>query len=69
MDREIKRHQAAAEVVANKASTKQMKSHEAAMAAHLAQHAMATALTARATMEEAIATGHAASDAMTSVGD
>jgi len=37
------------------------------MAAHLAQHAMATALAARATTEEAISTGHAASEAVTGV--
>ena len=36
-----------------------METHEAAMAAHLAQQAMAAALAAGATQDEAIAAGHA----------
>ena len=47
----------AAEAAA-KATTDQDKAdHEAAMAAHMAQHAMATSLAAGATNEEAIAAG------------
>ena len=38
------------------------------MAAHLAHQAMAVALAARATTEEAVAVGHAASAAATGVG-
>ncbi len=45
-----------------------MEAYEAAMAAHLAQHAMAAALAARATPEESIATGQAASEAVTGAG-
>ena len=45
-DREIRRHHAAAETAANKAATKQMEAQEAAMAAHLAEQAMAAALAA-----------------------
>ena len=64
---EIKRRHAATEAAPNMASTKQMKAHEAAMAAHLAQQAIKNALAARATTEEAIAAGLAASDAVTGV--
>ena len=54
--RELKRHQVAGEVDANKAAKDQDKAdHEAAMAAHMGQHAMATTLADRATNEEAIA--------------
>jgi hypothetical protein len=42
-----------------------MEAHEAAVAAHLAQHAMAAALAAGATPKEAYAAGQAASDAFT----
>ena len=42
-----------------------MEAHEAAMAAHLAQQAMATALAAGATQDEAIATGQATMEAAT----
>ena len=45
-----------------------MEAHEVAMAAHLAQHAMAASLAAVATTEEAIATGQAASDEVTGAG-
>jgi len=45
-----------------------METHEATMATHLAQHAMATTLVACATPEEAIAAGHAASSAITGAG-
>ena len=38
------------------------------MAAHLAQQAMAAALAARATNEEALAAGHAAMEAATGAG-
>jgi hypothetical protein len=65
---EIKRRHAATEAAPNMASTKQMKAHEAAMAAHLAQQAIKNALAARATTEEAIAAGLAASDAVTGIG-
>ena len=46
----------------------QIESHEAAMAAHLAQHAKAAALAARATHVKAIAAGHAAMEAATGAG-
>ena len=42
-----------------------MEAHESAMAAHLAQQAMAAALAARATHDEAIVAGHAAMEAAT----
>ena len=42
-----------------------MEAHETALAAHLAQQAMAAALAARDTQEEAIAAGHAAMEAST----
>jgi len=45
-----------------------MEAHEAAMAAHLAQQAMAAALAARATQDEAIAAGQAVMDATTGEG-
>jgi hypothetical protein len=56
-EREIKRQQAATEAYVNRAATKQLEAHEAAMAAHLAHRAMANALTARATTEGAVAAG------------
>jgi len=56
--RELKRHRVAAEAAANTATTDQDRAdHEAAMAAHIAQHAMATTLAAGATNEEALAAG------------
>jgi hypothetical protein len=45
-----------------------MEAHEAAMAAHLTQHAMASARAAGATMEEAIASGQATLEAVTGAG-
>ena len=45
-----------------------MEAHEAAMTTHLAQHAMEAALTARATHDEAIATGQAIMEAATGDG-
>jgi len=46
-----------------------MEAHESAMAAHLAQQAMATVLlAARDTHDEAIAAGHAAMEAATGAG-
>jgi hypothetical protein len=45
VDREIKRHHAASEATASRAATEQMDAHEGAMSAHLAQQAMADALT------------------------
>ena len=42
-----------------------MEAHEAAMAAHLAQQAMAAAMAAGATQDESIAAGQAAMDAAT----
>ncbi len=42
-----------------------MEAHEAAMAAHLAQQAMAAALAAGATQDEAIAAGQAVMEAAT----
>ncbi len=45
-----------------------MEAHEAVMAAHLAPQAMAVAVAAGATQEEAIATGHAAMEAATGEG-
>ena len=55
--REIKRHQSATEAAANRTADEQMEAHEAAVAAHLAQQAMAAALAAGATQDEAIAAG------------
>ena len=46
-----------------------MDAHEAAMAAHLAQPAMAAALSARATPEEAIVAGQAAPEVITGAGN
>ena len=43
----------------------QLEAHEAAMAAHLAQQAMAAALAAGATLDEAIAAGQAVMEAAT----
>jgi len=54
--REIKRHQVAANADANKAAKDQDRAgREAAMAAHIGQHAMDSTLAAGATHEEAIA--------------
>jgi len=68
--REHKRQQAAAEAAANKAAADQDRAdHEAAMAAHMAQQAMASALAAGATNEEALAAGVAAQAAALGAGD
>ena len=63
-NRDIKRQQAASEAAPNMSATSQMEAHERAMATCLAQKAMADALASGATSEEAIATGHAASEAV-----
>ncbi len=54
--RELKRHQVSAKAAAKAAADQDKADHEAALAAHVGQQAMATALTAGATNEEAIAT-------------
>ena len=60
----------AAEAATNKAAADQDRAdHEAAMAAHIAQQAMATTLAARATNEEALAAGVAAEAAALGAGD
>ena len=60
----------AAEADANKAVVDQDRAdHEAAMAAHIGQHAMSTTLAARATNEEAINAGVAAHTAALGAGD
>ena len=46
--KEVKRQHAATKAAANMTVDEQMEAHEAAMAAHLAQHAMAAALAAGA---------------------
>jgi len=56
-EREIKRQQTASEAAANRAANEQMEARETAMAAHLAQQAMAAALAKEATHDEAIAAG------------
>ncbi len=66
--KEIKRQQVATEAAANMIVDEQMKAHEAAMAAHLAQQAIAAALAARATQDEAIAAGHTTMEAATGAG-
>ena len=58
------------EAAANKAATDQdIADHEAAMPAHIGQQAMATALAARATNEEAIAAREASQAVALGVGD
>ena len=47
------------------AAEEQLEAHEAAMAAHLAQKAMAAALAAGATQDKAIAAGQAVMEAAT----
>ena len=64
-EKEIKRQQTTLEVVANRAAEEKMEAREAAMAAHLAQQAMAATLAARATRDEVIAAGQAAMEAAT----
>ena len=58
--RELKRQQASAEAVAKAAAEQVRADHEAALAAHVGQHAMAAALAGGATNEEAIAARTAA---------
>ena len=62
--RDIRKQQASAEVAVNREAQERAKeeqvAHEAAMAAHLGQHAMTTALAVGATPEEAITAGQAA---------
>ena len=64
-EKEIKRQEAAAGAAAIRAAEEQMEAHETAMAAHLAHQAMAAALAAGATQDEAIAAGHAVMEAAT----
>ena len=62
--REIKRQYVAEEAATNQTTAKQteahIKAHEFAMAAHLAQYAMAAVLVAKATTEDVIIARHAA---------
>ena len=67
-EKEVKRHQAEAEAAANRAAEELMKAHEAAMATHLAQQAIAAAMAAGATHDEAIAAGQAEMEATTVAG-
>jgi hypothetical protein len=67
--RELKRQQVAAEAAAKAAAGQNRADHEAATAAHVGQHAMATTLAARAINEEAIAAGIAAHTAALGAGD
>ena len=68
--RELKRQQLPTEAAANKASEDQDKAdHETAMAAHMSQQSMATALAAGATNEEAIVAGVAAQSTALGAGD
>ena len=67
--KELKRQQVAAEADANAAADQDRADHEAALAAHVGQQAMATTLATRATNEEAIATGLAAQIAALGAGD
>ena len=55
--KEHKRQQVAAEAVAKAAADQDRADHEATLAAHVGQQAMATALAVGATNEEAIAEG------------
>ena len=60
----------ATEAAANKATQDQDRAdHEAAMAVHMGQHAMAAALAAGATHEEAIVTGVTAQSSALGVGE
>ena len=59
----------AAEAAAKGAADQDRADHEAALAAHVGQQAMATALAARATNEEAIAAKMAARMAALGAGD
>jgi hypothetical protein len=67
--RDIKRQQVAAEAAAKAEADQDRADHEAALAAHVGQQAMATTLAAGATNEEAIATGMAAHMAAMGAGD
>jgi flagellar hook-basal body complex protein FliE len=64
-EKEIKRQEAATEAASTMAAKEHVEAHEAAMAAHLAQQAMAAALAAGATHDEAIAAGQAVMEAAT----
>ena len=64
-EKEIKRQETTTEAAANMAAKEQMEAHEAAMTAHLAQHAMAAALAAGATHDKAIAAGQVVMEAAT----
>ena len=55
--KKIKRQQAATKFATNRAAEEQSEAHEATMATHLAQQAMAAALAAGATQDKAIAAG------------
>ena len=67
--RELKRQQVSAEAAAKAAADQDGAEHEAALAAHVGQQAMATALVAGATNEEAIATRMAAQMVALGAGD
>ncbi len=67
--RELKRQQVLAEATAKAAADQDKADHEAAMAAHIAQPAMAIALAAGATSEKAIAAGVTAQAAALGAGD
>jgi hypothetical protein len=67
--RELKREQVAPEAVAKAATDQDRAVHEAVMAAHMGQEAMATFLADGATNEEAIAAGVATQIAALGAGD
>ena len=67
--RELKRHQVAAEAAAKAAANQDRADHEAALAAHVGQQAMATTQAAGATNKEAIATRMTAQIAALGAGD
>ena len=66
--RELKRQQVAAEAAAKAATYQDKADHEAALAAHVGQHAMAITLAVGATNEEAIASRMAAHTAALGAG-
>ena len=68
VEKEKKRQQAASKAFANMVADEQTEAHETRMAAYLAHQAMAAALVAVATNEEAIAAGHTAMEAATGAG-
>ena len=67
--RELKRHKVSAEAAAKATPNQDRADHEAALAAHMGRHAMATTLAARATNEEAIAARMATHIAALRAGD